>query len=223
MTGRGRTTTSSWTAGVRLGLPVAAGLVVAGLAFGAYARSLGWGLLAPTVMSVLVFSTSAQVAAAGVLAAAGGPVAAIVAGTLANARFLPLGVAVASSLRGSRWRRAVESQAVVDAGFAAAQRRDGTVDRGILFGFFVTMVPPWVGGTAAGALLAGRLGDLNRYGLDAVAPALFLALLADDLRRPRRALVAVVAVVVVLATTGWLPVGIPPLLACAAALLGWRR
>lgn len=90
----------SYLAGARAGLAFALPTLVVGISFGALARSLGWGEVAPVVASVLVFSASAQFGIASVLAAGGGHVAALLAAALVNARFLPMGIAVAGSLRG---------------------------------------------------------------------------------------------------------------------------
>ena len=59
------------------------------------------------------------------LAAGGGVASAVSAGLLINARFLPMGLAMAPSLRGGPVRRAVEAQAMIDASWALAQRGDG--------------------------------------------------------------------------------------------------
>jgi hypothetical protein len=96
--------------GARAGIAVGVSIFAVGLAFGVFARGLGRGVLAPTAMSLAVFSGSAQFAVS----------TALVAALLINARFIPMGIASASSLRGGLVRRAVEGQAVVDAGWALA-------------------------------------------------------------------------------------------------------
>ncbi len=71
-----------------------------------------------------------------------------------------------------------------------------------------------------GAAGAQALGDPNRFGLDAVVPAAFLALLAPRLRNDaveRR--VAAGAAVIAFALIPFTPPGIPVLAACAALLL----
>jgi predicted branched-subunit amino acid permease len=55
--------------------------------------------VAAIVMSVVVFAGSAQFAALAVLAAGGGALAAVLAGVLLNLRFVPMGIAIAPSLR----------------------------------------------------------------------------------------------------------------------------
>ena len=64
------------------------------------------GTVAPIVMSAIVFAGSSQFAATAVLAAGGGPLAAVAAGILLNARYVPMGVALAPSLEGGALRRA---------------------------------------------------------------------------------------------------------------------
>ena len=109
--GRG---SGAYLAGARAGLPFALITGVVAISFGVLARSLGWGVLAPIVFSVITFSASAQFAVAAVLGAGGGVFAAIAAAVLLNARFLPMGVAVAPFLKGGSLRRALEGQAIVD-------------------------------------------------------------------------------------------------------------
>ena len=56
--------TSPFLAGARASLPFALATLVLGISFGMLARSLGWGILAPMVFSMIAFSGSAQFAVA---------------------------------------------------------------------------------------------------------------------------------------------------------------
>jgi 4-azaleucine resistance transporter AzlC len=213
--------------GIRAGLPLLLPTLVIGLSFGVAARALGWGWLAPTVMSIVVFSGSAQFAATGVLAAGGGIGAAIAAATLTNLRFLPMGLAAASATRGGRLRRAAEGQIVVDASLVIALR-EGHVHRGLLLGSTIPQFTGWVGGTAIGAVV-GLGSEAERFGIDVVFPAFFLALLAEDLRGepgPGRITARRVALAGAALTFALIPVappGVPVLVAVLAAVLGMRR
>lgn len=213
--------------GIRAGLPLLLPTLVIGLSFGVAAQALGWGWVAPTVMSVVVFSGSAQFASTGVLAAGGGIGAAIGAATLANLRFLPMGLAAAPATRGGRLRRAAEGQVVVDASLVIALR-DGRVRRGLLLGATIPQFAGWVGGTAIGAAV-GLGGDAERFGIDVVFPAFFLALLAGELRGdpgPARTVARRVALGGAALTLALIPVappGVPVVVAILAALLGLRR
>ncbi len=214
-------------AGARAGLPFAVATFVLGVSFGVLARSLGWGILAPIVFSVIAFSGSAQFAAAAVLGAGGGVLAAILAAVLLNARFGPMGVAVAPYLKGGPLRRAMEGQAVVDASWALASRGEGRFDREFMIGATLPQVTAWIGGTIVGVLGGDFIGDPERLGLDVIFPAFFLTLLAEELRsasrRAKAVIVALIAAVLALALVPFAPPGVPMIAACAAALLGLRR
>jgi 4-azaleucine resistance transporter AzlC len=214
-------------AGARAALPFALATFVLGISFGVLARSLGWGTLAPIVFSVIAFSGSAQFAVASVLGSGGGALPAIAAAFLLNARFGPMGVAVAPFLKGGPLRRAMEGQTVVDASWALASRGEGRFDRDFMIGATVPQVTAWIGGTIVGVLGGDFIGDPERLGLDVIFPAFFLTLLAEELRSASRSaravIVALIAAVLALALVPFAPPGVPVIAASAAALLGLRR
>src|SRR5918992_1209777 len=213
-----------YRAGARAGIPFAVATLVLGISFGVLARSLGWGIFAPIVFSVIAFSGSAQFAVAAVLGAGGGAVAAIIAAVLLNARFGPMGVAIAPYLKGGPYRRALEGQAVIDASWALASRGGGRFDREFMIGATIPQGVAWIVGTAIGALGGDFIGNPAKLGLDVIFPAFFLALLAEELRGERRAItVALLGAALALVLVPFTPPGVPVVAACAAALLGLRR
>jgi predicted branched-subunit amino acid permease len=181
------------------------------------------GPVAPIVMSLVLFAGSAQFGSLAVLAAGGGAFPAIVAGLLLNARFLPMGIAVAPSLPGSPARRAAEGQAVVDASWALANQGGGRFDRHMLLGATMPQYPAWVAGTALGVLIGDAIGDPERFGLDALFPAFFLALLVPELRTRTELGVALGGAAIAFALIPVAPAGVPILAACLVALVGLRR
>jgi len=205
-------------------VPFALATLVLGVSFGVLARSVGWGPVAAIGSSVLICSGSAQFAVAAVLGSGGGMPAAVIAAVLLNARFGPMGVAVAPYLKGGPLRRALEGQAVIDASWALASRGGGRFDREFMIGASVPQVLAWFGGTAVGALGGDFVGDPERLGLDVIFPAFFLVLLLDELRGGRSAVaVALIAGALALLLVPFAPPGVPVIAACAAALLGLRR
>jgi 4-azaleucine resistance transporter AzlC len=227
MSSKGERGSGVYLAGAQAALPFALATLVLGISFGVLARSLGWGVLAPIVFSVIAFSGSAQFAVASVLGSGGGVLPAIAAAALLNARFGPMGVAVAPYLKGGPLRRALEGQAVVDASWALASRGGGRFDREFMIGATLPQLTAWIGGTIVGVLGGGFIGDPERLGLDVIFPAFFLALLAEELRSAHRSaravIVALIAAVLALALVPFAPPGVPVIAACAAALLGlWR-
>jgi 4-azaleucine resistance transporter AzlC len=214
---------ASFRAGLRAGVPYAiAGSVVA-LSFGVLARQAGFSALGAIVMSAIVFAGSAQFAAIAIIASGGGVAAAIGAAALMNSRFLPMGVALAPSLRGRALARAAQGQTVVDASWAMANRGEGRFDRHFLFGASAVQYVTWMIGTIAGAVGGTGLGDPRALGLDAIFPAFFLALLLAELRDPRARSVALGGALVALALVPLAPPGVPVLAASVAALAGLRR
>jgi 4-azaleucine resistance transporter AzlC len=207
--------------GVRKGAPAAISVFVGGIAFGAIAQATGWGPWAPIVASALVFSGSAQFAALAALSAGGGVVAAVAAGGLISARFLPMGFALAPSLKGNRWRRAVEAQTLVDAGFVMAHRGDGVFDRKLLFGSTLLSWFGWVGGTVVGVLVAPDQAMMAKLGLDVAFPGFLLCLLLDELPGSRCAqLAAALGGVIAAGLLLVVPPGIALLVAAVGALIG---
>src|SRR3712207_6731790 len=174
--------TEGYLAGVRAGLPFALVVGVIAISFGVLARSLGWGVLAPIVFSVMTFSVAAQFAVAMVLGAGGGVFVAIAAAALLNARFLPMGMAVAPFLKGGPLRRAVEGQTILTTSWALASRGGGRFDRAFMIGATVPQYVAWIVGTAVGVLSHLVVEDVERLGLDVIFPAFFMALVMRELR-----------------------------------------
>ncbi len=213
-----------YLAGARASVPFVLATLVLGISFGVLARSLGWGLVAPVAFSAIAASGSAQFAVAAVLGSGGGPLAAVVAAALLNARFGPMGVAVAPYLKGGPLRRALEGQTVIDASWALASRGGGRFDREFMIGSMLPQYAAWVGGTVVGVVGEGLIGDLEKVGLDVVFPVFFLVLLKHELGSARMVAVASTAAALALVLVPIAPPGVPVVAACAAALLGlWRR
>jgi 4-azaleucine resistance transporter AzlC len=206
-------------AGARAVASISIAVFAFGASFGILARDAGMGIAAPIVMSLTTFAGSAQLAAVSVLGAGGGVAAAIVAAVLLNLRYLAVGVSVAPSLRGSKVRRLLEAQLAVDESWAVSNR-GGRVDRERLLGAGLVLLAAWCLGTVGGVLGGRALGNPSDYGLDAMFPALFLALLVPQLDSSRRARAAALAgALIALALTPFVPPGVPIIAAVGGALL----
>ncbi len=213
---------SGWLAGgARAALPIAVAAFPFGASYGILAREAGLGIVAPIVMSLTTFAGSAQVAAVGVLEDGGALAAAIVAAVLLNLRYLAVGISVAPSLGGSPLRRLVEAQLATDESWAISQR-DGRVDRGRLLGAGLVLLVAWTGGTAVGVIGGSALGDPADYGLDAMFPALFLALLVGQLGSRQARAAALAGALVALVLIPIAPPGVPIVAAAAGAVIALR-
>jgi branched chain amino acid efflux pump len=193
------------------------------ISFGVLARASGMGVAAPIVMSATTFGGSAQFAVASILDEGGSVVAAIIAALLLNARYAAIGISVAALFHGSVFRRVAESQVVVDESWAVSARTDGTFDRRVLLGAGLTLYVLWVLGTAIGVVGGAALGDPERLGLDAAFPALFLALLARQLRTRQAVMAALAGGGIALVLLPFAPPGVPIVVAVLGCLVGLRR
>lgn len=211
-------------AGVRAGIPFAVAAGVVALSFGVVAKPV-IGTAATLVMSTFVFAGAAQFGSVAVLAAGGGLPTAVIAAVLLNARFLPMGIALAPSLRGRWFRRAAYGEAMIDASWAMANRGGGRFDPDFLVGATLPSYPAWVIGTVLGVIAGDLIGDPADLGLDVVFPAFFVALLlGGELGSDRiTAIVALLGAAIALALLPFAPAGVPVIAASGAALLGLRH
>jgi len=196
---------------------------IVGASFGAITVSGGLRPWVPITMSVLVFAGGAQFAAAGVVLAGGSPAAAVVAGLVLNARLLPYGFAVADVVEGKWWTRLLGAHVIVDESVAFTLREHGRQRRRATFwACGLALFLCWNAAVVLGALAGAVMRNTGAFGLDAVFPAVLLALvlpsLADRGTRNAALLGAVIAVV----ATPFLPAGLPVLLALAGLVLASR-
>ncbi len=206
-----------------LGVGLAAGSF--GVAFGVASAAAGLSTLQTMLLSLLAFTGGTQFAVISVVSSGGTLAAALGSGLLLGARNTLYGMRLAPLLRPRGVRRLVVAQGTIDETTAmAVVRRDPSLGRLAFWTTFAGCFVVWNTATAIGAVGARALGDPAKYGLDAVIPAAFLALLAPRLRAgaiERR--IAVGAGVIALALIPFTPPGIPVLAACAALLLAGSR
>jgi predicted branched-subunit amino acid permease len=169
-------------------------------------RGLAW--LEALLMSVLVYSGSAQLAALQGWSAA--PLIAPLVATvlLINARYVLYSASVQPWLAGATRPQALATLFFLgDANWALAMRKyhDGYRDAGYLFGSGVATALPWVLGTVAGHVLGHSVPNPATLGLDFMLVA-FAAAIGYSVFRGRDDLwPAAAAVVVALLLVRWLP------------------
>ena len=219
----GSTTRTTYRQGARRIAPFGAAAAAFAASFAVLAPQAGFDAVSAMVMSATTFAGSAQFGAVSVLESGGGVAAAIAAAVLLNARYAPISVTVADEFDGPLLRRLLEAQLIVDESWALSRREDGRYDKRLLIGGGLVLYVCWVGGTALGTLIGDRLGDPERYGLDAAFPALFLALLISQVTSRRALAAALAGGAIALVLIPFTPPGIPIVAATAACLIGWIR
>ncbi|MFE6776467.1 AzlC family ABC transporter permease [Streptomyces sp. NPDC057702] len=196
---------------------------VIGLSYGAIAVASGFPLWAPVLLGVLVVAASSEFLFVGVVAAGGSPLAALCAGLLVNARHLPFGLAVPDVV-GTGWRRLVGTHLMNDETvvFALAQR-DPSRQRAAYWLCGLGILVCWPLGALLGGVAGAFVDDTDALGLDAMFPAVILALVLPALRDRVTRRAALAGSTLALATTPLLPVGLPVLLALVGVGLAVGR
>jgi 4-azaleucine resistance transporter AzlC len=200
-----------------------------GLSYGAIAVASGFPLWVPAAQSVLVLAGASEFLFIGIVAAGGNPIAAALAGLLVNARHLPYGLALPDitgsdiaghGVAGGGWRRLLGTHVMNDESvvFALAQE-DLPRKRAAYWACGLGVLICWPGGAVLGALIGSAVHDTSAYGLDAMFPAVILALIVPDLRDRVTLRAALAGAAVALAATAFLPAGLPVLLALVAVFL----
>jgi branched chain amino acid efflux pump len=189
-----------------------------GLSYGATAVASGFPLWVPAAQSVLVLAGASEFLFIGIVAAGGSPFAAALAGLLVNARHLPYGLAL-PEVTGRGWRRMVGTHVMNDESVVFALAQDDLPrKRAAYWACGLGVLICWPGGAVLGALIGSAVHDTGAFGLDAMFPAVILALIVPDLRDRMTLRAALAGAAVALAVTPFLPAGLPVLLALVAVL-----
>jgi predicted branched-subunit amino acid permease len=202
-----------------LGVGIAVGAY--GFAFGAASVAAGLSVLQTCLLSLLAFTGGTQFAVVGVVAGGGSLAAALGSGLLLASRNTLYAMRLAPLLHVRGVRRLVAALGTIDESTAMAIGQPQPALSRIAFWWtFGGVFTFWNLSTLLGAAGASAFGDPKTYGLDAVIPAAFLALLAPRLRNgaiERQVAIggAVIAIVLIPLT----PPGVPVLASCAALLL----
>lgn len=205
-----------------LGVGVAVGAY--GFAFGAASVAAGLSVLQTCLLSLLAFTGGTQFAVVGVVAGGGSLAAALGGGLLLGSRNALYAMRLTPLLRPRRATRLLAAHLTIDESTAmAVGQRAEPLARAAFWWTGGSVFVVWNLATVLGAAGTSALGDPATFGLDAVVPAAFLALLAPRLRqgRPERR-VAVGGAVLAAALIPLTPPGVPVLAAAAAVLLAGR-
>lgn len=195
-----------------------------GMTFGAVAVSSGLTLAETMLLCLVMFTGASQFAFVGVIAAGGSPWAAIPPALLLGVRNAFYGVPVTGVVRPRGLARLWTAHFVIDETTAmTVAQPTSRAGRYAFWSTGLTLFVLWSLGGLAGGLL-GRAINPSDFGLDAAAPAIFLALLYPQLKRPGAAKIAILGALVALVLVPIAPAGVPVIAAGAVAILsGLRR
>jgi predicted branched-subunit amino acid permease len=196
------------------------------VSFGALGVAAGLSITQTCALSVLVFTGGSQFALVGVIGGGGNPLSGAASAVLLGARNALYGARMAPLLRVRGGRRLVAAQLTIDESTAVALAYEDDGEPAGRLGFWATglaIFVLWNLGTLVGAVAGSAVGDPRDLGMDAAAPAAFLALLAPRLRDRSSWTVAVLSAAVAVLAVPLVPAGLPVLVAAlvpvAAVLL----
>ena len=197
-----------------------------GVAFGAAAVANGFSVLQSCLLSLLTFSGASQFAVIGVIGAGGGALSGIATASLLGIRNGLYGVLMAPILKVRGFKRVIAAQITIDESTGVSLSQEARGESAMREGFWLTgfgVFIFWNLFTLAGALGAKAMGDPSAWGLDAAVPAAFLGLVWPRLKNSTDKSLALTAAAFAIATTPFLPAGLPIIGTAVIAVIAGLR
>jgi predicted branched-subunit amino acid permease len=197
-----------------------------GVAFGAAAVANGFSVLQSCLLSLLTFSGASQFAVIGVIGAGGSAISGIATASLLGFRNGLYGVLMAPILKVRGFKRLVAAHITIDESTGVSLSQEARGPEAMREGFWLTgfgVFIFWNLFTLAGALGAKAMGDPSAWGLDAAVPAAFLGLVWPRLKSSTDKTLAIIAAVFAIATTPFLPAGLPIIGTAVIAIIAGLR
>nr|WP_314431214.1 AzlC family ABC transporter permease [uncultured Pantoea sp.] len=195
---------------------------IVGLSYGSLAAAQGFPLWVPIALSTLVLAGASEFLFIGIVAGGGSPLTAAAAGLLVNACHLPFGIAV-KDLVGQGGRSLLGCHIMNDESVVFGISQPGLQQRRVAYwlcglGIFAV----WPLTVIGGAMIGRFIPDVSAIGLDAVFPAILIALIFPALRKRRTRIPALAGTALSVAVTPFVPAGMPVLFSLLG-LLSWRE
>lgn len=165
-------------------LPVFWGYLFLGTTYGIYLNSEGLPSWLPVIMTLLIFSGSAEIIAVGLLAGTFNPINALAIALLTGARYIFYGISMLDKYKGTGWKKPILIYETFSINFQSVISPD--VDRG-WFMLFVSMLDHsyWIFGSLIGAF-GGSLIKFDTTGLDFVVTAMFVVIFLNQWMTEKR-------------------------------------
>ena len=175
--------------GFRAVLPLWSGMVPFGLAYAVTARAAGLGLFDTQLMSVLVFSGSAQFSAAGLFMTGAVGLGIVLTTFIINVRHVLYSLSLGQQMQLSTAQKVLGAHLLTDEAFGVTLA-SGQLSFPFLLGAELSVFVSWNLSTLVGSLLSEAVPDPVALGIDFVFPVAFLALLIPLLKRRSELIVA---------------------------------
>ena len=177
-------------------LPVMAGFLVLGLAYGILMETKGYNAFWSTLMSAIAFGGSMQYVAITLLTTVFDPLQAFLLSVMVNARHLFYGLSLLEKYKGLGKVRSFLIFALCDESFSLASTvevPEGVEPKDFYLGISFLNYFYWVSATAAGGLL-GNFITFNTAGLDFALTALFVVLFLEQWKKKENRFAGIVGI-----------------------------
>ena len=169
-------------------IPILAGFLFLGMAYGIYMNVSGFSFWWPMLMGLTIYGGSLEFVTVTMLLGSFAPVQTFAMTLMIQARHLFYGISMLEKYKGTGWKKFYLIFGMCDESFSinyTAEVPEG-VDRG-WFMFFVTLLNQcyWVSGAALGGLL-GSFIPFDTEGLDFVMTALFVVIFLDQWMKEKK-------------------------------------
>lgn len=197
--------------------------LIVGISYGALALSQGFDWWVPLTLSILVLAGASEFLFIGVIFSGGSPISAALAGLLVNSRHIPFSFAV-SDLTGKGAKALLGYHIMNDESVVFGLAQETNTEKCAAFWLCgVGILLCWPIGVLIGEVLGSLISDTHVYGMDAMFPAIILALSLPALTDKRLRITAIVGAVIAVLVTPVLPAGIPVLLALLSLVIYIRK
>lgn len=168
-------------------IPILAGFLFLGMAYGIYMNVSGFSFVYPMIMSAVIFGGSLEFVTVSMLLSAFAPIQTLLMAFMIQARHLFYGIAMLDKFKNMGWKKFYLIYAMCDETFSVnySAEMPEDVDRGWFY-FWVTLFNQiyWVGGATLGGLL-GNLITFDTKGLDFVMTAMFVVIFMEQWKKEK--------------------------------------
>ena len=174
--------TRSFRAAFPCTIPMLAGFLFLGMAYGIYMNVSGFSFVYPMIMAAVIFGGSLEFLAAQMLLSPFAPLQVLMVSLMIQARHLFYGISMLDKFKDMGWKKFYLIYGMCDETFSinCTAEIPKDCDRGWFY-FFVTLLNQlyWVGGATLGGLL-GNLITFDTKGLDFVMTAMFIVIFLEQ-------------------------------------------
>lgn len=180
--------TRSFRAAFPCTIPILAGFLFLGMAYGIYMNVSGFSFVYPMIMAAVIFGGSLEFLAAQMLLSPFAPLQVLMVSLMIQARHLFYGISMLDKFKDMGWKKFYLIYGMCDETFSinCTAEIPKDCDRGWFY-FFVTLLNQlyWVGGATLGGLL-GNLITFDTKGLDFVMTAMFIVIFLEQWLKEKR-------------------------------------